>query len=264
MNYDLSIPDIYNFEKNHKFIFSKTILLQSDKIYDFDDIFESIKEYNLTGLYFKTDYTNIYLSTNNFKDVIIYNNFFILDLFSGYSNYYNFIAKEYDADLTIYVITKPTTNMCTYTYVSHNKDYRLYDTLYLNRGLTMKTITLQINIICKNDKLNNILKFESNDIIFYFKSRIIKKINNTQFLYIFCLHKIENYLNNDSIYIDNVLNIYNIDNVITYINKLNEINAIIYYFLFEKYKKISYNINFSNYIIKNNIDKLYFFVLNFT
>jgi hypothetical protein len=267
MNYDLSIPDIYNIEniknieKNKKYIFSKTILLQSDKIYDLDDIFD-IKDEYFTGLYFKTEYTNIYLSTNNFKDAMIYNNFFILDLFNGYSNYYNFIAKEYDADLTIYVITKPTTNMYTYKYIFHNKSYKISNTLY-SECLDMNIITLQINIICKNDKLNNILKFESNENIFYFKSRIIKKINNTQYLYIFCLHKIENYLNNDSIYIDNILNINNIDNVITYIYKLNEINGIIFYFLFKNNKYGTYYINFSNYIIKNNIDKLYFFVLNF-
>jgi len=269
MNYNLSIPDIYNIEKNHseinKNIFSKTIILESDKIYDLDEIFVNLDKEHFTGIYIKTYSTNIYLSTNKFKDVNIYNNFFILELFNRCDNYYNFIAKEYDADLTIYVIIKPTTNMSTYKYISHNKSY-FSDILY-SECLDMNRITLQINIICKNDKLNNILKFELNKNIFYFKSRNIKKINNKQYLYIFYLHKIENIENNDFLCIENIeniLNINNIDNVITYINKLNEINRIICYFLFEKNKYGTYYMNFSNYIIKNNIDKLYYFVLNFS
>ena len=42
MDYNFSIPDIYNIKKNHseinKNILSKTIILESDKIYDLDDI----------------------------------------------------------------------------------------------------------------------------------------------------------------------------------------------------------------------------------
>ena len=86
------------------------------------------------------------------------------------------------------------------------------------------------------------------------------------------MYKLENTEKNESIYIENILNINNIDNVITYINKLNEINGIICKFLFEskefnkKEEKNydAYNIDFTNYIIKNNIDNLYFFNINFS
>jgi len=290
MDYNFSIPDIYNIKKNHseinKNILSKTIILESDKIYDLDDIFFDIYCIDFTGLYFKTNNTNIYLSTNNFKDVHIYNNFFILDLFNRCSNNFNFIAKDYDAELTIYIINKPTTKIYTFNYVNYdsknlqqiqnsNNRFYNYDGLFKNDFYNMNIITLQINVICKNDNLKKILKFQINNMIFYYKSNIIKKIkkiNNLQYLYIFHLYKLENTEKNESIYIENILNINNIDNVITYINKLNEINGIICKFLFEskefnkKEEKNydAYNIDFTNYIIKNNIDNLYFFNINFS
>jgi hypothetical protein len=114
MDYNLSIPDIYNIDHSNKNIFSKTIILESDKIYDLDEIFVNLDKVHFTGIYIKTYSTNIYLSTNNFKNVLIYNNFFILDLFNRCNNYYNFFAKGYDSEIEIYIIKKPTTNIQTF------------------------------------------------------------------------------------------------------------------------------------------------------
>lgn len=273
MDYNLSIPDIYNIDHSNKNIFSRTIILESDKIYDFDEIFVNLDKEHFTGIYIKTYSTNIYLSTNNFKNVLIYNNFFILDLFNRCNNYYNFFAKGYDSEIEIYIIKKPTTNIQTFNYILYdsknlqninnsNDLYYNYNVLFRDSFYNMNLLTLQINIICKNDKFKNILKFQSNNMIFYYKSKLIKKINNIQYLYIFYLSKIENTDNDDSIQIENVLHINNINSIYTYVNKLNEINSIIYYFLFDSNIYNTYNIDFTNYIIKNNIDKLYFFTLN--
>jgi len=238
-------------------------------------IFFNLDKVHFTGIYIKTYSTNIYLSTNNFKNVLIYNNFFILDLFNRCNNYYNFFAKGYDSEIEIYIIKKPTTNIETFNYVFYdsknlqklnnsNDLYYNHTVLFRDSFYNMNLLTLQINIICKNDKFKNILKFQSNNMIFYYKSKLIKKINNIQYLYIFYLSKIENTDNDDSIQIENVLHINNINSIYTYVNKLNEINSIIYYFLFDSNIYNTYNIDFSNYIIKYNIDKLYFFTLNFS
>lgn len=281
MDYNLSIPDIYNIEHSYKNIFSKKIILESDKIYDLDDIFEDLDIEHFSGVYIKTEFTNIYLSTNTFQNVLIYNNFFILDLFNRCNNYYNFVAKGYDSEIEIYIIKKPTTNIQTFNYILYdsknlqkinnsNDLYYNHNILFRDSFYNMNLLTLQINIICKNDKFNDILKFQSNNMIFYYKSKNTKNINNKQYLHIFYLHKIENIEKNilRSTYdvepnMSNILQINNLDSVITYINKLNEINSTILDFLFDIDIYYTYNIDFTNYIIKNNIDKLYFFTLSF-
>lgn len=300
MDYNLSIPDIYNIEHSYKNILSKKIILESDKIYDLDDIFEDLDKEHFSGIYIKTEFTNIYLSTNTFQNVLIYNNFFILDLFNRCNNYYNIVAKRYDSEIEIYIIKKPTTNIQTFNYILYdsknlqkinnsNDLYYNHNVLFRDSFYNMNLLTLQINIICKNDKFNDILKFQSNNMIFYYKSKNTKNINNKQYLHIFYLHKIENIEKNvlrltyeydvepnmsnilRSTYeydvepnMSNILQINNLDNVITYINKLNEINSTICNFLFNTDIYDTYNIDFTNYIIKNNIDKLYFFTLSFS
>jgi hypothetical protein len=280
MNYNFFIPNIYNenmiTNKNNKKynIIKKTIKLTKDKIYNLDNIF-NLYDKDIVAFYFKTNSPCIYLSTH-IGEILIYNNFILLDIFNCRTdNEYILFSEKIDSEITIYIILNYYLPIKSYGYVFYDKNDKIvnnntfyikkinkyYSPYYINKSYNDTRITIDIYFLTQEYELHNknkIIKFESNNIIFYYIITKIKKCNQKQFLYKLNLIKLENIINTNNIVIDFKYNIYDIDDITSYIDKFLENYNIICDFLFEQHNNDYYYIDLKNFMIKNDIDRLWY------
>ena len=108
--------------------------------------------------------------------------------------------------------------------------------------------------------MDNLIKFESNNIIFYFKYNMKSKITDTQYLYKYNLVKLEK--RNTNIKYEcqlNNLQLYNISYVGEYLENIDHIYNKIYDILNPRKNIYEYYLlDFKTFMIKNNIDEIYF------
>jgi hypothetical protein len=127
----------------------------------------------------------------------------------------------------------------------------------------MQTYDIMLNfyVKTKNNELNDLIRFESNNIIFYFKYNYKSKFTNTQNKYKYKLIKLQNKIT-DMQYIcelnDSKLN--NISSVENYLDKIDNIYNKIYDILtFSIHmNRDSYFLDFNTFMNKNNVDELYY------
>jgi hypothetical protein len=287
MDYNFFVPNIYgdsvkNKDNNQYKIIEKTIILVANIKYDLYNMFNFNQNNGITALYFKTNSSFIYLYTQNLdtnldnNKILIYNNFLFIDAYNEcyYNRGYSLCSNEVDSELTIYIIEYIIyIPIKTYATVLYDKKINNKNnmTSFCNNEvvpfctcpcplLKIIRITIQLHFLTKKNDFNinnKTIKFISNNIIFYYSVNKIKKINKTQYLYTLNLIKLEDTKNN-SIIIDIKYNIIDINNIDIYFNMCEKNYNKICYFLFEQHDNQSYNIDFNNFIIKYEIDKLWY------
>ena len=207
MNYNLSIPDIYNYNKKEKEILhnnfnikliSTTLLpntyyslsekgklteinkkYNDDYDYDYNKInYDDIRIY---AFYFKTNTHKIIMYIN--KDLIfIHNNFLLLNISNRRTdNIYDIYNKsDIEQYIDIYIIYKnnSTIELISIGTILYNKKF--YDIItktqweikynaHYNNALQTFDMMLYFYVKTKNNNMDNLIKFESNNIIFYLK-----------------------------------------------------------------------------------------------
>ena len=281
MDYNFSIPNIYkdnyiNNNKNENKILEKTIFLEANKKYDLLKICNFNDIYEIIALYFKTNSSYIYLCIQQ-NEILIYNNFLFIDQYNcrSYNNYIIY-STEIDSELTIYILQNIYSPIKTYAKIlydkqsNNNKINFFYNAKYIEKTLlpfcacpqlNITRITIQLHFLTKKDDFhikNKIIKFISNDIIFYYGVNKIKKINQLQYLYILNLIKLENIDNSNNIIVNIKYNIIDINNIEEYFYIFEKEYNMICYFLFEQHKNLYYDIDYKNFMIKYEIDRLWY------
>lgn len=301
MNYNLSIPDIYNYNEKEKEILNNNFniklisttllpytyysLSEKGKLtkftdidtkynddYDYDDHKINYNDIRIYAFYFKTNTHKIIMYIN--KDLIfIHNNFLLLNISNRrtdniYDIYNNSDIEQY---IDIYIIYKnnSTTELISIGTILYDKNS--YDIInktqwtikynaHYNDALQTFDMMLNFYVKTKNNNMDNLIKFESNNIIFYFKYNMKSKITERQYLYKYNLIKLEKRNTNIEYNCQlNNLQLYNISYIIEYLKNIDYIYHNIYDIL-NPHKNIYeyYLLDFKTFMIKNNIDKIYF------
>ena len=309
MDYNLSIPDIYNFDKrdisNKKFFIKILNLTLTPNIYyDLSDLTEILKKSkyyddidddNIYAFYFKTHTNKIEFLINN-HPINIYNNLLFFNMKNHRTNniYDIYNTSDTQQHIEIYIIYRNNYYMelvsvrpVIYNKNSkyHNDNYDNYENLFysdidmMNKDTTrwykyyaqyndaMQTYDIMINfyVKTKNNNLDELVRFESNDIIFYFKYNYKSKISNMRYIYKYNLVKLEK-RNTDIEYSCKLNNYYldNISNVIEYLENIDGIYGDIYRLLtLNKNRCDRYFLDFKTYMIKNDIDEIYFYKISY-
>jgi hypothetical protein len=130
----------------------------------------------------------------------------------------------------------------------------------------MQTYDIMINfyVKTKNNNLDELVRFESKNIIFYFKYNYKSKISNMRYIYKYNLVKLEK--RNTNIEYSCNLNNSNLDNISNVIEYLENIDDIYYYIndlltLDNRFE--FYFLDFKTYMIKNDIDEIYFYKISY-
>jgi hypothetical protein len=299
MNYNLSIPDIYNYnEKEKKILYNNfnikliSTTLLPDTYYSLSekgkvtnnlelcDLNDDFYYDNIYAFYFKTNTNNIIFYINNCK-IFVHNNLLFFNVTNkrtknssenSSENSYEIISKsDIDQYIEIYIIYKNnySVKLISWRTIFYSKnnypklsiiyDLYKYDAPYNNSLQTYYMMT-NFYVKTKNNNIDNLVKFESNDIIFYFTYNLKSKITNTQYLYKYNLVKLEK-KNTNIEYICqlNNLQLNNISSVIEYFENIDYIYDKIYDIL-NPPKNIYeyYLLDFKSFMIKNNIDDMYF------
>lgn len=300
MNYNLSIPDIYNYNEkeilhnnfNIKLI-STTLLpythyslsekgkltkIEINKKYNGDNEYDYHKtnydDIRIYAFYFKTNTHKIIMYINS-DLIFIHNNFLLLNTNNrrtdnSYDIFHKSDTKQY---IDIYIIYKnnPTLELISIRTILYNKNS--YDIIHKRHwdikynapyNDSMQTYDMMINfyVKTKNNNLDNLIKFESNNIIFYFKYNMKSKITEKKNIYKYNLIKIEK--RNTNIEYEcqlNNLQLYNISCVIEYLENIDYMYHEIYNILNPPKNKNNYEyylLDFKTFMIKNNIEEIYF------
>jgi hypothetical protein len=220
MNYNFSIPDIYNINpKNDNNLIKKTFYLTPNIYYDIIDennYYDNIDK--IPAIYFKTNTQKIefYINSSKYK---IHNNYLAL---SGVNNHrsgnrYSIINKDdIEQMIEVYIIflninlmtfphqiySKKSFNVCIcediclcnnertvnlfYKNIIYRKDkytqndnYSIFDKYNTHYYLSYNTYDIMLNfyVKSKNGNLEDIIKLNNNNIIFYFKYNYKTKFN---------------------------------------------------------------------------------------
>lgn len=303
MNYNLSIPDIYNYNYNEKKILHNNFNIKLISTTLLPDTYYSLsekgkltkieinKKYNEDNKdneydYHKTNYDNIriyafYFKINTHKIImyingdliLIHNNFLLLNTSNrrtnnSYDIYNKSDTKQY---IDIYLICKnnPTLELISigtilydinsYDIINKTRWKIKYNSQY-NDAMQTFDMMLSFYVKTKNDNLDNLIKFESNNIIFYFKYNMKSKITDKQYLYKYNLVKLEKKNTNIEYVCQlNNLQLYNISSVIDYLKYIDYMYDKIYDILNSSKNNYEYYfLDFKTFMIKNNIDEIYF------
>jgi len=274
MDYNLSIPDIYNCNRTEildkKFTIKiLKLTLSPNIIYDFK--YDYNTEY-IYSFYFKTNTQKIIFSICNSPN-FIHNNLLLFNLSNHRTDNVYDIRNLSDIEqyIEIYIIYKNSHSieLINCRTILYNRQYfnlpetysayRKYDAQYND---AMQTYEMMINFYLKikNNNFDKMIRLESNNIIFYFKYNYKSKISNTQYLYKYNLVKIENMSDNINYTCElNNLQLNNISNVIEYLKNIEDIYENICNILNTPINKYEYYLlDFITFMIKNEIDELYF------
>lgn len=273
------LPNVfYDLDEDNNFVkIVKQNNKQNDTQFDFYNLLDHNKK-RIYAFYFKTNTHKIILRTNG-NNTYIHNNllYFNINNRRTDNDYILYNSNDMEQYIEVYIIYKIdhrseliSTNNYLYDKTTINKLTDLfYSIITLDRwGIkyhahyndAMQTWELMLNfyVKTKNNELNEMVRFESNNIIFYFKYNYKYKLTNTKYLYKYNLVKLEN-KNNNREYICEMNN-----------SKLNDINSVknylenidyIYYKIFSvldipKYEY--YFLDFKTFMIKNDIDEIYY------
>ena len=299
MDYNFLIPDIYdcgkinNTEKKYDI---KVITLhiipnihhdldeelnlinnkQNNKQYDNDVQYDDVKR--IYAFYFKTKTNKIILNING-NVINIHNNFLYLNTTNRRTDndYRLYNISDIDQYIEIYIIYKNNHRIELVSvaggFYYKTKSEKCHNLFYANKNYlckyyapyndAMQTYDIMLNFYVKtrNNELNDLICFESNNIIFYFKYNYKSKFTNTQYIYKYNLIKLQNKIT-DMQYICelNDSKLHNISSVENYLDNIDNIYNEIYDILtFPIHiNRDSYFLDFNTFMNKNNVDELYY------
>lgn len=299
MDYNFFIPDIYNYNssiilnKKDKHILHKSLNLIPNKYYNLLEIFhidcndpyyyidnDNIKytNYNICGFYFKTNNHKIQFYINASEIILIHNNFFTLPVSNRRPDniYELFNIDDINHEIEVYIIFKNKYYglVCNHKSIYAKNIKTPYNLFYCDEINKYKShyysicqtynILMNFYIKTNNDNFPNIIKFESINIIFYFKYNHKNKLNN-KYLYKYNLIKLEDINTNEFIMLyDNNMILSDINIIYDYYKKIYDLYDNVIEFLFEKNnKKMDYGndyylLNFKQFMIKNDIKEIFY------
>lgn len=287
MDYTLSVPDIYNYAKiknientGDKFIVKFLSLnLLPNVFYNLDED-NNLLDHNkkrIYAFYFKTNTHKIILRTNG-NNTYIHNNLLYLNISNRRTDndYILYNSNDIEQYIEVYIIYKldhglelvnNSKNLYDKTTINKLTDSSFNITLngwrikyhsHYNHAMQTWELMLNFYVKTKNNELNEMVRFESNNIIFYFKYNYKYKLSNTKYLYKYNLVKLEN-KNNNKEYICEMNN-SKLDDINSVQNYLKNIDYIYYKIVsvldISKYEY--YFLDFKTFMIKNDIDEIYY------
>lgn len=210
MNYELSIPDIYNMPPTKKL---DNVIVDIRKYYfkPYETIIIDLPQNTYTCIFFETENNRIY-----FNDTKIWNKKILFSNNNIFSSKYSLENISNNAATLIMYVTKYNKKFKKITYLKgegyniHKKD-NIYDitlcTIYCGMSI-ITTIFLQ----CKTEITEKIIQIQSFNIICFYKKKLVS--TNQTYEYELTLCGIKNTLNDDYIDIDlKYNNIYDIHDI---------------------------------------------------
>ena len=173
--------DIYSIKDNKKYIIKYYTLKEKEKI----DIYTLLKDnmyYTCNYIYIKTNFTQLYIYYHNYKYVNIYNNMIInIDTFD--SDTYILNESDDKSDIIIYILLKKNWSISYLIENLYVDLYRKYKNILWSKESFLKYDSnlsiyylYDIIYITTTSKINdNIIKFSSNNIDFYYYVYNIRK-----------------------------------------------------------------------------------------